>query len=78
MKKSTRTILEELNRVNVRNTNIVIETRGTNIIESVINLLETIHENYDIETAHDLEKRIINSIKTRDANKFSRGVKKIK
>lgn len=78
MKKSTRSILQELSQLGVnRDTNLVIESRGSNIIQSAINILELIRENYDPEEAADLERRFINSIKAGDGSKFKRGIKKI-
>jgi hypothetical protein len=78
MKKSTRSILEELSQIGIsRDTNLVIESRGSNIIQSAINILELIRENYDPETAIDLERRFINSIKSGDNSKFKRGIKKL-
>jgi hypothetical protein len=78
MRKSTRSILQELSDIGLsRNTDHIIESRGTNIIESAVNLIKLIRENYDIETAAELERRFINSIKSNDASKFKRGVKRI-
>jgi len=66
MRKSTRSILQELSDIGLsRNTDLVIESRGSNIIQS------------DVETAAELERRFINSIKGSDANKFKRGIKRI-
>jgi len=78
MRKSTRSILQELNDIGLsRDTDLVVESRGSNIIQSAINLLSLIRENYDIETAAELERRFINSIKAGDGTKFKRGIKKI-
>jgi hypothetical protein len=78
MRKSTRSILQELNDISLnRDTDLVIESRGSNIIQSAINLLSMIRENYDVETAAELERRFINSIKAADSTKFKRGIKKI-
>lgn len=33
-------------------------------------------ETYDDETSNDLIKRLINSIRTQDPNKFTRGIRK--
>lgn len=78
MRKSTRSILQELSDLGLtRDTDLVVESRGTNIIQSAINLLDLIRENYDIETAAELERRFINSIKGSDPNKFKRGIKRI-
>lgn len=78
MKKATRSILDELNNLNFnRNKEHLIETSGTNLIESAINLFEQIHEHYTDEEALELERRFINSIKSSDPRKFKRGVSKI-
>ena len=78
MRKSTRSILQELSDIGLsRDANLVIESRGSNLRESAINLLELIKENYDLETAAELERRFINSIKSGDANKFKRSIKRI-
>lgn len=78
MRKSTRSILQELSDIGLsRDTDLVVESRGSNIIQSAINLLSLIRENYDIETAAELERRFINSIKASDPTKFKRGIKKI-
>lgn len=78
MRKSTRSILQELSSINIsRDTNMLIETRGSNIIQSAINLLDMIREQYDEATATDLERRFISSIKASNGAKFKRGIKKI-
>ena len=78
MRKSTRSFLQELSDIGLsRDTDMVIESRGSNLIQSAINLLSLIRENYDIETAAELERRFINSIKASDPAKFKRGIKKI-
>ena len=78
MKKRTRSILEELNSVGLRrDTDYLIESTGSNLIESAINLLDKISATYDADTAMELERRFINSIKTGDPRKFKRSVKKI-
>ena len=78
MRKSTRSILQEISDIGLsRDPDLVIESRGSNIIQSAINLLEMIRENYDIETAAELERRLLNYIKSSDIGKFKRGIKKI-
>lgn len=78
MRKSTRSILQELSNIGLsRDTDLIIESRGSNIIQSAINLIQSIKENYDADTAGELERRFINSIKAADATKFKRGIKKI-
>jgi hypothetical protein len=78
MKKRTRSILEELNNLNrSRNNDHLIETSGSNIIESAINLLNRISNTYDADTAGELERRFLNAIKSGDAKKFKRGMQKV-
>jgi len=78
MRKSTRSILEELSDIGLsRDTDSIVESRGSNIITSAINLMDLIRENYDAETAAELERRFINSIKGADPTKFKRGIKRI-
>jgi predicted transcriptional regulator len=78
MKVSTRSILQELNEIaEVRNTEAVIESRATNIINSAINLIDSIRKHYSEDDARDLENRLVNSIKGQDAAKFSRGIRRV-
>jgi hypothetical protein len=78
MRKSTRSILQELNDLGIsRNKDLVIESRGANLIDSAINLLTLIKENYDIETASELERRFLNAVRSGDASKFKRGMQKV-
>ncbi len=79
MRKSTRSILQELSDLGIsRDKDQVIESRGSNLIESAINLLNLIREQYDIETATELERRFLNAIRTGEPAKFKRVVKKIR
>tara|TARA_B000000609_G_C24026829_1_gene268407 strand:+ start:52 stop:309 length:258 start_codon:yes stop_codon:yes gene_type:complete len=78
MKKRTRSILQELSNIGTTSqSDLLIETTANNIIESSINLLNTINKNYDVETASELERRFINSIRTGDPRKFKRAISKI-
>lgn len=78
MKKQTRSILQELNSLNVkRNKTDLIATTGNNLIESAINLLVQINEQYDAEQALELERRFLNSIKNGDPRKFKRAIDRI-
>ena len=79
MKKRTRSILQEINSIQSRRDKAqILESRGVNAISSIINLLEMIDANYDAETASDLTKRVMLSIKNRDNDRFIRGVKKVR
>jgi len=78
MKLSTRSILQELNEIaQVRSTDAVIESRATNVINSAINLIESIRKHYSTESADELERRLINAIKGQDPSKFTRGVRRM-
>jgi hypothetical protein len=78
MKLRTRSILQELNELaEVRNKDDLFESRAVNIINSAINLLETLHKHYDAESADELERRFLNAIRGQDSAKFTRGIKKI-
>lgn len=79
MKRHTKSLLEELNSIAVKKeAESVIESRATHIIDSAINLINTIRENFDPESAYELERRLLNSIKAGDSNKFVRGIRKIR
>ena len=78
MKKRTRSILDELNNLGRSQDNDrLIETTANNIIESSINLLNRISNTYDENTAGELERRFLNSIRSGDPRKFKRGINKI-
>ena len=79
MKKRTRSLLEEINSIAPKaERSELLESRGSNAISAVINLLEMIDTTYDDETAADLTKRVMLSIKNRDTDRFQRGIKKIR
>jgi ribosomal protein S13 len=78
MRKQTRSILHELNSMIVeKDRQHVLESRATNVIESAINLINEMHKHYDETVAGDLERRLLNSIKHQDKNKFVRGIRKV-
>jgi hypothetical protein len=78
MKKATKSILQELNSFAThRDVELVIESRALHVINGAINILEMVRENFDADTALDLERRLLNSIKGNDPDKFRRGIKKI-
>ena len=78
VKKQTRSILHELNSMIVeRDRHHVMESRATNVIESAINLIQEMHKHYDSETAGDLERRLLNSIKHQDTKRFVRGIRRV-
>jgi hypothetical protein len=78
MKLRTRSILQELNEIaDIRNRDALYENRAINIINSAINLIESLKTHYGENDADELERRLINSIRGRDSAKFVRGIKKI-
>jgi hypothetical protein len=78
MKKRTRSILEELSSMGTtRNNELLIENRGQNIIESAVNLLSLVRQQFNEEESLELERRFLNAIRTGDPRKFKRGVNKI-
>jgi len=79
VKKVTKSLIEELNSIaHKRDSEAVIETRAAHIINSAINLLTLIRENYNETDAGELERRFLNSIRGSDANKFTRGIRKLR
>jgi hypothetical protein len=79
LQKKTRSLLDELDNLLIhRDRENLLESRANHIIQGAINLINTIRENYDCETAADLERRLINSIRGQDSTKFTRGIRKLK
>ena len=78
MKKQTKSILQELNSFsNKRDVELIVESRALHVINGAINILEMVKENFPEEVALDLERRLINSIRGGDPDKFRRGIRKI-
>jgi hypothetical protein len=79
LKKTTRSLLEELNSISLKkNGEEIIESRATHVIDSAINLLNLIKESYSPGQAYELERRLINSIKGGDSAKFVRSIRKLR
>lgn len=80
MQKQTRSILYELDTftTNRRDRAALIESRAEHVIQGAINLINHIKESYDDETAGELERRLLNSIRSQDPKKFTRGIRKVK
>ena len=78
MKRQTKSILQELNSFSAKkDIELIIESRALNVINGAINILDMVRENFDEETALDLERRLLNSIKGGDPDKFRRGIRRI-
>lgn len=79
MKRATKSLLEELNSISLnKNSEAIVESRATHVINSAINLLASIRENFPAEQAYELERRLLNSIKSGDPSKFTRGIRKLR
>jgi hypothetical protein len=79
LQKRARSILDELATLNVhKDRENLVESRASNVIAGAINLINYIRENYDAEQASELERRLINSIRTQEPDKFKRGVRRIR
>jgi len=77
--RKTKSLLEELNDFAIKkDKETILETRAVHIIDSAINIVNLIRESFDPETAYELERRFINSIKAADSSKFVRGVRKLR
>lgn len=79
MQKRTRSILEELDSLRMdKDRENLVESRANHVIQGAVNLINYIRENYAPEQADELERRLLNSIRTQDAAKFARGVRRLK
>jgi hypothetical protein len=77
--KKTRSILEELDSHFLeKDKENVLESRADHVIQGAINLINTIRENYSNEAAAELERRLLNSIRAQDPNKFIRGIRRVR
>ena len=79
MQKRTRSILYELDQLLVhKDKENLVESRANHVIQGAINLINHIRESYDAETASELERRLINSIRAQDPSKFTRGIRRLR
>lgn len=81
MQKRTRSILEELDAIYTekqadRDRRYIIESRASNVIASAIRLVEQIESSYGPEQADNLVRKLLNAIRTKDAGKFTRTVRR--
>lgn len=77
MQKKTRSILEELESLYVeRDQRLLIQNRAANVIANAIRLVEQIESEYDADAAENLTRKLLNAIRTKDASKFSRSVRR--
>lgn len=79
MQKQARSILDELDTlITHKDRESLVESRAVNVIAGAVNLLNYIREHYEPEQADELERRLLNSIRGQDPEKFKRGVRKIR
>jgi hypothetical protein len=81
MQKRTRSILEELDAIYVeknaeRDRRYIIESRASNVIASAVRLVEQIEAAYPPDQAENLVRKLLNAIRTKDAGKFTRTVRR--
>jgi hypothetical protein len=81
MQKKTRSILEELDglydkKYAQRDRRLIIESRASNVIASAIRLVEQIETEFPAGQAENLTRKLLNAIRTKDAGKFNRSVRK--
>jgi hypothetical protein len=81
MQKRTRSILEELDAIYIekntdRDRRYIIESRASNVIASAVRLVEEIESSYPPEQAENLVRKLLNAIRTKDAGKFTRTVRR--
>lgn len=72
-----KSLFEELNSLSLDKERLV-EQKGEHIIAGAINLMEYIETTFDEDTAADLTKRLVNSIRAKDPRKFKRGMNSVK
>lgn len=81
MQKRTRSILEELDAIYTeknaeRDRRYIIESRASNVIVSAVRLIEQIEASYPADQAENLVRKLLNAIRTKDAGKFTRSVRR--
>lgn len=77
MSKRFTSILDELNYVPQANRDLFVEGRAQQVIASFTNLMRLIEESYDPATATDLQKRLVNALRTQNSEKFSRKIRSL-
>ena len=79
MQKRARSILDELDTlITHKDRESLVESRAVNVIAGAINLINYIREHYEPEQADELERRLLNSIRGQEPEKFKRGVRRMR
>jgi len=77
MQKRTRSILDELDSLYVeRDRRLLIENRAASLIANAVRLIEEIEREFTPEQAENLTRKLLNAIRTKEPNKFSRSVRR--
>ena len=81
MQKQTRSILQELEMLYAekkpqQDRRYIIETRASNVMASAIRLVEQIESMYPPEVSENLVRKLLNAIRTKDPEKFTRTVRR--
>ena len=81
MQKRTRSILEELDAIYAnknadRDRRYIIESRAANVIASAVRLIEQIEAEYSADQAENLVRKLLNAIRDKNPNKFTRTVRR--
>ncbi len=75
MNRPRKSLFDELNSLALSSDRErFVEQKGEHIISGALNLIEFIQREFDEDTAADLSKRLVNSIKSGDMRKFKRGI----
>lgn len=79
MTPKTRHLLHEIaNIMPAKDRSVIIESRATHVINSAINVINLIKENYSPEEAEQLERKLLVAIKMQNPKKFSNSLDKMK
>ena len=79
MSKKFKSLLDELDSmIPERDKYTVLESRAGHFIQSGINLIKLIEENFSPNEADELTRRLFNSLRGRDPKKFTRKIKQLK
>ena len=79
METKLKSLLDEIsNYAPQQNVDQILEMRVGQIVASAQHLFKLIEENYDADTAEDLSRRLLNSIRTGDENKFRRKIVQVR
>jgi ABC-type protease/lipase transport system fused ATPase/permease subunit len=77
MQKKTRSLLEELDSLYIeRDRRLLIENRAATVIASAVRLIEQIEQEYSDEQAEVLTRKLLNAIRNKDLDKFSRSFRR--